>query len=530
MHTYPKISLISLERLLQKRFEEDGFLTLKDLPPPTLFKDIEKATDRIIQAIDNKEKIVLIGDYDVDGVVSTVLMKFFFEKIGVGLEWIIPNRFKDGYGLSPTIIQKIEGFDLAVTVDNGISAVTAAQMCQDSGIDLIITDHHLLPTLLPSAYAIINPKQKECNFPYSDICGAQIAWYLIASLNRRLSVQIDIKSYLELVAIAIIADMMPLKHINRAMVLSGINLLGQSRQPYIKAFKEHLNKEHLESEDISFQLAPILNSAGRLEDASLAVEFLLSRNIYDARSRLSKLVILNDLRKEIEQEITQQAISKADKSHAVLVIHGEEWHEGVVGIVAARVARHFGKPSIILTDNKEGNIKGSGRSIGVCDLFEITKSCDEYLLKFGGHQAAIGLMLQRNHLELFRSKLQENYLKKAYIKSPSDPEIVGELDFAEITTDLTALIKRFEPYGQDNPRPKFITGEVSIVQMQKMGKTENHQRFLFEHDGVLLSGVRFNSNVSYPINEKVTLSYRLHENCFRGKVSLQIIIEDIIFR
>jgi len=527
MHRYPKITRSSLHRTLHERFNDEGFLTLKDLPHPSLLKDMEKATQRIALAIETGERIVLIGDYDVDGVVSTTVMKLFFEEIGLELDWIIPNRFRDGYGLSPTLIPKIQGYDLVITVDNGISAVEAAKMCKKLGIDLIITDHHLLPPEIPEAYAIVDQKQEDCTFPYSDICGAQIAWYLIASLKNRLNVQIDTKNYLELVAIAIIADMMPLKHINRAMVLSGIQLLNQSNRPSIRAFKEHLDKEHFTGDDIGFQLAPILNSAGRMEDASAAVDFLSSRNIYEARTKLEKLVAFNSERKEIEHQITQKAMEQACRDDDVLVVHGDAWHEGVIGIVAARVSRHFEKPAIVLSRSKNGDFKGSGRSFGDCDLFEITSCCRSFLHKFGGHQAAIGLSLPEENIARFREKLQESYRLKAYRSDSYDPDILGELDFTEISFDLTKLIRQYEPYGQGNPKPKFITSGVKIIQSDTMGKGGEHLRFAFEQKGVIFTGVKFKSNDQFDAGEQVDISYTVHENHFRGKVSLQLLIDKI---
>ena len=228
------LTLTQLEVLLFQRFEE-GFLSLRDLPQPSQFKDMDRATERIVSAIQNKENITIIGDYDVDGVTSTTLMKLFFDEIEYPIEWIIPNRFRDGYGLSANIVPRIIGTDLAITVDNGISAVHAAKLCKEEGIDLIITDHHLLAPEIPEAYAIIDQKQESCTFPYEDVCGAQIAWYLIASLKNALNVKIDMMAYMELVSIAIIADMMPLLHINRTMVLAGIQALNISQRPAIKA-------------------------------------------------------------------------------------------------------------------------------------------------------------------------------------------------------------------------------------------------------------------------------------------------------
>ncbi|RUM70482.1 MAG: single-stranded-DNA-specific exonuclease RecJ, partial [Sulfurovum sp.] len=387
---YKNVTFKTLEKILNNRFKE-GFLSLKDLPQPSSFKDMDKATKRIVQAIKNKEKISIIGDYDVDGVVSTTLMKLFFEEINYPIEWIIPNRFKDGYGLSANIIPRMVGTDLAITVDNGITAIHAAKLCKEQGIELIITDHHLLAPEVPKCFAIIDQKQEDCHFPYSDVCGAQIAWYLIASLKNAMKIKINMMPYMELTAIAIIADMMPLKHINRAMVNAGIEALNKSTKPAIKAFLEHSQKETLNAEDIGFFLAPLLNSAGRMDDAKYAVEFLASSNIYDARVRLGYLVDFNNARKTIEQEITTKALAQVDPTDEVIVVQGKEWHEGVVGIVAARVARHHEKPCIVLSNNAEDILKGSGRSFGACDLFAITDSCRSHLEKFGGHQAAIGL-------------------------------------------------------------------------------------------------------------------------------------------
>ena len=489
---------------------------------------MDKATARIVKAIQNKEKITIIGDYDVDGVTSTTVMKLFFEEIDYPIEWIIPNRFRDGYGLSANIIPRILGTDLAITVDNGISAVYAAQLCKEEGIELIITDHHLLAPEIPEAYAIIDQKQEACTFPYSEVCGAQIAWYLIASLKNALNIKIDMMAYMELTAIAIIADMMPLQHINRAMVLSGIERLNKSQRPAIKAFKEHSQKETISAEDIGFFLAPLLNAAGRMEDASFAVDFLASTNIYDARVRLERLIDFNTLRKATEQEITEKALSQVKAGDEVIVVEGEEWHEGVVGIVAARVARHHEKPCIVLSNNGEGLLKGSGRSFGSCDLFAITDSCREHLEKFGGHAAAIGLSLNENALEAFKVQLQKNFIEEDYVKQMEDPDIIGELPFSQISFELTELMKKYEPYGQGNPTPKFISKEVEIYQVDTMGKEGEHLRFSFMQEGILMPGVQFKTREKYEAGSKVDVVYTVNENHFRGRVTLQLMVEKII--
>jgi single-stranded-DNA-specific exonuclease len=524
--SYPNVTLESLDRLLHERFS-DGFLTLQDLPQPSTFKDMDRATERIVQAIKNGEKITIIGDYDVDGVVSTTLMKRFFDEIDISVEWIIPNRFRDGYGLSEKIIPKILGTDLAITVDNGISALNAAKLCKDEGIELIITDHHIPGENLPEAYALVNQKQEECNFPHYEVCGAQIAWYLIASIKNTLGIKVDMMPYMGLVAIAVIADIMPLLHINRVMVSAGLKVLGKGQIPAIKAFMEQTQKGTLEAEDIAFFLAPLINSAGRMDDAKYAVEFLLSKNIYDARVRLQRLQGFNETRKETEEKITKEALRSVDNSDEVLVLSGEDWHEGVVGIVAARIARRYNKPAIILSNN-EGTLKGSGRSVEGCDLFEIVDACREYLEKFGGHKAAIGLSLEHANLIPFKSALQKAYQLTETKPNTTDPEIVGELNFALISFELTNLIKQYEPFGHANTKPKFITQNVRIAEVNKMGKEGNHLRMLLEHEGHYFTGVKFKTTETFEVESRVTITYRINENHFNGKVSLQLLIEDIV--
>lgn len=524
---YPELTLQSLRSLLNARFS-DEFLTLMDLPHPSTFKDMDRATARIAQAIKNSEKITVIGDYDVDGIISTTLMKLFFDEIGYPVEWIIPNRFQDGYGLSANMIPRIKSTDLAITVDNGISAVEAAQMCKELGIDLIITDHHLLPPELPEAYAIIDQKQKECNFPYKEVCGAQIAWYLIASLKNHLNIEIDLMAYMELVAIAIIADVMPLQHINRVMVTAGLKRLAKSRRPAIRTFLEQREKRILSSEDIAFFLAPLLNSAGRMDDASHAVDFLTSENIYEARVKLGILHQFNTLRKETEEAITGEALEMVNENDKFIVLWGEAWHEGVLGIVASRIARIHQKPAIILSYDKNGLLKGSGRSFAGCDIFEITDRCREYLEKFGGHQAAIGLSLQKKNLEIFIKSIQDVYDTNSYTENRLDPEIVGQLGFNEINKELIELINQYEPFGEANTRPKFITCNVSIKDVNTMGKEHNHLKFIFEKEGVLFTGIKFKSTESFEIGKEVSVTYTLHENSFRGKNTLQLLVDNII--
>ncbi len=523
---YPLLELESILTHLEERFSQ-AFLSLADLPDPYAFKDMQKATGRIVQAIHNQEKIAIVGDYDVDGVISTAVAKIFFDQIGYPIQTIIPNRFVDGYGLSPSVLDKIYDVDLIVTVDNGISAIEAADICTQRGIDLIITDHHIPPGTLPKAYAIVDQKQKECSFPHEEICGAQIAWYLCAALNRELNTKIDMKSYLDMVAIAIIADMMPLRHINRAMVQAGLQQFERSERPFIKAYKEAYPKRSYSAEDLAFGLAPTINSAGRLEDASMALDFVTAYDIRDARTYLGELSELNCRRKELEQQITEAAVSMVDPGSRVIVVSGEGWHEGIVGIVAARLARRFERPAIVLAKN--GNIcKGSGRSWRECHLYNLLSMQQNSMLGFGGHKSAIGMSIECDRLNSFISILQENAVDICEADDQIDPDIIGELPFDLIDQRLLRMLEKFEPFGQGNPKPKFITSGVTIAAVRTMGKEANHLSFTFGSGKRYMQGVQFKTTQRYQAGTKADIIYTINENHFRGETTIQLMVEKIL--
>jgi single-stranded-DNA-specific exonuclease len=526
-HSYPAFrSLEEIESLLSRRFD-DPFPTLKDLPDPYAFKDMERAVERIVRAIERGERIVVVGDYDVDGVSATAIVRRFFRELGREPEWVIPNRFRDGYGLSPSLFPRLRHADLILTVDNGIAAVEAAELCAEAGIDLIVTDHHIVPDRPPRAYAIVDQKQAECPFPHEEVCGAQIAWYLCAALNRRLKAGIDLKPYLELAALAIIADVMPLQHINRAMVRRGLALLERSETPFAVAWREGRGDRGLRAEDIAFDLAPLLNSAGRMEDAAEACEFLSTEDLREARRLLERLRGYNERRKSLEDAITREAEAQADPESPVQILAGEAWHEGVLGIVAARIARRFESPALILTRTEEG-YKGSGRSFGECDLFALVEGSRDHLEKFGGHRAAVGLSLRAEALEPFRRELRKRAAQRCPGGSFRDPEILGEIPLSLVGWDLHTLLERFEPYGEGNPRPKFVSRGVSILHHRSLGSEGNHQKYLLQSPGGSLEAVAFKTREVHPAGCRVDLLYTLGVNRFNGRETLQLRLEKII--
>lgn len=519
-----------IEEILASRLEE-GFFGLKDLPHPSALKDMDKATQRIYDAIQNKEKISVIFDYDVDGITSGTTLIQFFKDIDYPIYSVVPCRFKDGYGLSVNILPGLieYGTQVAITVDNGISAVDAAQQCMDAGIDLIITDHHLLPPKVPLAYAIVNQKQPDCTFPFSEICGAQIAWYLVASLKNKLGIKLDMMKYMELTAIGIIADMMPLdKYINRTMVIHGLKALEKSERPAIRAFLEKNEKSSLTSEDIAFFLAPMLNSAGRLYHASHSSNFLMSDNMLDARVRLERLIEMNNERKDIEADITKKSMESVDRDSSMIVIAGKGWHEGVLGIAAARVGRELEKPCIILSESDDPDIlKGSGRSFGNTDLFGVVNECRDILHKFGGHPSAIGMSIEKKHLAEFRKRTDELTKSGRFVKEEDVSDILGELHFNSVDFGLVAAIKKFEPYGQGNPSPKFFSKGITILESNKMGKEGNHLRLSLAQDGMVLGGVKFKTFEEFEPDTQADITYSISENHFRGSVTLQLMVEKI---
>lgn len=517
----------ALYELLSSRFS-DVEKKLSDIPNPALLQDSTKSAKRIADAIRNNERITLVGDYDVDGVSSTAIMVDFFRQIPYPLEAIIPNRFKDGYGVSPNILQRIEA-DLVITVDNGISAIEAAEICKEKNIDLIITDHHTPSEILPDCYSIVDPKLESCSYPFKEICGAQVAWLLLGLVKKELNLSINMKQFLDILAIAIIADIMPLVDINRTLVKEGLKVLMSSKRPASIIIRDFLNKSSISSEDIAFQIAPRINSAGRLEDASIALDFFISNNINTAYNQFELLGKLNDLRKETEAECTKEAMAMADSNADVIVVANENWHEGVVGIVAARLVDKFGRPAIVLSI-KDGVAKGSARSIGEVSIYELIKASEHLLTKFGGHKMAAGLGLLQENIESFRNDINQS----ASLLDPKDFEpkeaLTGILNSDDIDLELLSLLETFEPYGEANLRPRFLVQDAEVVSIKLMGKDKSHSRIEIRQNSLerkTLELIAFRTVFQMPESRKITCSYTVAKNEFNNRVSAQLLVNKI---
>ena len=523
----PLLDQKTLHLLLQERFVE-GFSRLGDIPDPSLLQDADKAAERIARAIRDNERIALVGDYDVDGVTATALCTLFFQQIGYKLEATIPNRFSDGYGVSPRILERIDA-DVVFTVDNGINALEAAEVCKTRGIDLIITDHHTPSSQLPDAYAIVDPKLASCPYPFKEICGAQVAWLVMALVKKELGLSIDMKQFLPLLALAIVADVMPLVGINRAIVQAGLKQMMQSTQPAFVIIREFLDKSAIGSEDIGFQIAPRINSAGRLEDASIALDFLTADDETSAYRQFTLLDRLNQLRKATEADVTDEAMLQVNSADNIIVVAGEGWHEGVVGIAAARLVQHFGKPAIVLSI-ENGRAKGSARSIGEIDIHAFIKAQEALLDKFGGHKMAAGLSLDADDIETFRRALNRDAEKLDPDDFNPKEELLGELQSGAIDFELLKILEYFEPYGEGNPRPRFLAREAQIVNIKHFGSDGSHSRInlrLHPHECHTHEILAFRRTLETPQDRKITCSYTINKNEFNGKVSLQMMLERI---
>ncbi len=525
MSVSKRLTKEDIYRLLSSRFSEDRCTKLAHIPKPSELKDIQKAAKRIKNAIQNGEKIAVVGDYDADGVISSVIMTEFFEDIGVDVALKIPNRFEDGYGISPDIVRKLDA-DVIITVDNGISAIEAGEVCQQRGIDLIITDHHTTPEILPKAYAIVNPKQHDCGFPNSEICGAQVAWYLCAAIKEEMDIRYDLSKFLDLLAIAIMGDMMALKDINRTMVKSGLKLLSQKKRPVFRVIAEFFNKNSFRSEDISFLIAPLINSSGRIEDATRSYELLRSRTESEAMQKLLYIVDLNNHRKEIELDLFNQALAKIEEDKKIIIVWGENWHEGVIGIVASRLSRRFHKPAIVFSVH-DGVAKGSARSVGEIDILEHISAQADLLKGFGGHKGAAGMGLSEENLSLFKARMEaslETVHEEDFI---SKTEVLGEIDPRAIDFELLDILEEFEPYGQKNPMPSFVLKDAYVKLEKVIGQNQNHQKIILATENVTLESIHFNFSDKVNSGEKVDIICTVSKNEFRGRVSPQLMIKEI---
>lgn len=521
-----KLTIEDIRQILYNRIKDDQFTSLKSLPQPNSFKDMAKATKRIIAAINNNETINLVGDYDVDGIISTTIMVEFFKHINVKLNYIIPNRFEHGYGLSPVILDKIND-GIVITVDNGISAFEAGEICKKRGLDLIITDHHTVGESIPHAYAVVNPKQNDCEFPFKEICGAQVAWYLCASIKNGLNIDYNLMELFDLLSLAIVADIMPMLSLNQTMVKYGLKALENSSRVSIVALRQRYGLQTITEEDIGFKFAPLINCAGRMSDPSIALEFLLSTNSFEANNNLDYLVELNESRKQEQLNMFNEAKMQVDESDGVIVVSSDSWNEGIIGIVASKLCEKYKKPSFVFSIN--GDVaKASCRSTSDIHLYNLIDSCKELLIGFGGHKQAAGLSCKSSDIEKFKTMLNKNIHNIEQTKSDNSNSI-GEFCISYVNPQLYDTIEMFRPFGQDNPYPIFSFSNLNILSLTKMGKNKEFTKLILSNGVVnieMVVFVDFDENVS--VGDKISFLATVSKNEFRGEVKYNLLFKEFL--
>ena len=442
----------------------------EELSDPMLLTDMDKACARILEAIDKEQTIVVYGDYDVDGVTATALLYQHLKGMGASVKCMLPSREGDGYGLSKNAIQSIhdKGCQLIVTVDNGISALEEAEFAASLGVDLIVTDHHLPHDALPKAVAVVDPRRADDHSPFKGLCGAGVAFKLCAALDG--CPPEEMLDYCgDLAAVGTVADVMPLTGENRTLVKAGLKLLQQTDRPGISALLEEVGLEGkpITAENVSYAIAPRINAAGRMDNAVTALQLVLCEDEERAAELAHKLNEINVARQETEQEIVKAAQEQLDAEPAILedrviLIWGRDWHPGVIGIVASRLVEKTGRPVIVVSVDEHGEGKGSGRSVQGFNLHECIASCEDILLRFGGHAMAAGLSVREENLPELRRRLNEWAARECAVLFTPPLECDLSIHLDRITVESVRRLEQLAPYGAENPTPVFVLEKAVI--------------------------------------------------------------------
>ena len=508
------------------------------LHSPWLMKDMEKAVERILMAFRNQEKILVFGDYDVDGTTSVAMMYRFLKTQHEQVDFYIPHRYREGYGVSKAGIDfaKEHGFSLIVTLDCGIKSVDLVAYANTLQIDFVICDHHMPDAVIPDAVAILNPKQLDCRYPYKELCGCGVGYKLITALCEKLGLPDTFPGqYLDLVATAIAADIVSITGENRILTFYGLQRVNEDPNPGIRALAFLSNTPFpLHIHNLVFMIAPRVNAAGRMDDARKAVQLFVAPSYEEALTYAELLHSDNSDRKEADASITEEALelifqNTAWSARKTTVVYQPHWHKGVVGIVASRLIEHHYRPTVVLTENGD-YATGSARSIPGFNLYEAIHACREYLIGYGGHFAAAGLTLSKENIERFREKF-EQVVAASISEELLTPEILidAEITFADITPALYNIIRQMEPFGPGNMTPVFIVRNVTDTGFSRIVK-EQHLRFVVQQQGHQLTGIGFNMAAKFPIvseGRPFDLVFKIDENEWQGKKSLQLRVEDV---
>lgn len=514
--------------------------SLAQLHSPWLMKDMRKAVERIVQAISSNEKVLVFGDYDVDGTTAIALLYSFLKTIYAeqNLDFYVPHRYREGYGLSRQGIDfaKEGAYSLIITLDCGIKSVELVDYANSIGVDVIICDHHLPDEILPKAVAVLNPKQKDCNYPYKELCGCGVAFKLACAIAEELHLSVEIPfSYMDLVATAIGADIVPITGENRILAFFGLKIINEKPRPGIAALRKLAGaKNDMSINNVVFIIAPRVNAAGRMDDARKAVLLFLAEDETTALEYAEMLHSDNSERKETDKNITEHALEmiNADPIHSnkkSSVVYNEHWHKGVVGIVASRLIETHYRPTVVLT--KSGDLlTGSARSVPGFNLYEAIYACKDLLVAYGGHFAAAGLSLHPENLERFTKKFEE-VVSGTIDEKLLIPEIQvnAEIDFADITQSFYNIICQMEPFGPENMRPVFLSKNVTDTGYSKVVK-DAHLKLSLKQNERIISGIGFNLAQKFELlkqSKAIDVLYTIDENEWNGNKTLQLKVIDI---
>ncbi|MCF3109662.1 single-stranded-DNA-specific exonuclease RecJ [Niabella sp. CC-SYL272] len=539
-----KINRVLCKILVQRgirTFEEARLFfrpQIQQLHSPWLMKDMDKAVERVLVAFRNHEKILVFGDYDVDGTTSVAAMYRFLKTQHQEVDFYIPHRYREGYGVSKAGIDfaKENGFSLIIALDCGIKSVDLVQYARTLQIDFVICDHHLPDAILPDAVAILNPKQQDCAYPYKELCGCGVGYKLITALCERLALPATFPyQYLDLVATAIAADIVPITGENRILAYYGLQQVNKEPNPGIRALATLSGTSlPLFIHNLVFMIAPRVNAAGRMDDARKAVQLFVATSYEEALEYAELLHNDNSERKEADSSITEEALEIIVQNTTWVtrkstVVYQPHWHKGVVGIVASRLIEHHYRPTVVLTESGD-YVAGSARSVPGFNLYEAIHACREYLIGYGGHFAAAGLTLSKENVDHFREKF-EAVVAASISDELLTPAIVidAEISFADISPAFFNILRQMEPFGPGNMSPVFLAKGVRDTGFSRIVK-EQHLRFVVQQNGIQFTGIGFNMASKLPLlsgGQPFDLVFKIDENEWQGKKSLQLRVEDV---
>lgn len=512
------------------------------LHDPFLMKDMESAACRLSDAIKNHEKVVIYGDYDVDGTTATSILYLFLKSFGLNVEYYIPHRFKEGYGINPDGIRYAldVNADLIVSVDCGITAIEEAKYARQEGLDLIICDHHTVGDEIPDAVAVLDPKRPDCSYPFDGLSGAGVGFKLIQGTTQKLGLDKSLPDqYLDLVAISIASDIVPLVDENRNLMRRGLILINTTPRVGIKALLTCIKVPpgSVTTSSIVFSIGPRINAAGRMGDASVAVELMIADDETTASRRASELESINVKRRSTDSRTMEEATAMLEADFNLdeissMVLHHPDWHLGVIGIVASRLVDAYYRPAIMLS-TVEGKIKGSARSIKGFNIYDALKQCEDLLEQFGGHEFAAGLTMEKENLEEFRSRMNQIAVSNLS-ENDFKPELMidAELKLDHVDMKFWKLLTQFEPFGPGNMRPVFVSRDVCIEGIPTIVGSGHLKMKVRQEQSGIFDAIGFNMHDFEPLlrncdRDKIDVAYVLEENHWNGRRTLQMRLKDI---